>query len=48
MLEVEKIQIRFTKRQIQQLKEEKQKLGSSINSIVRLAVNNYFSKEANQ
>jgi len=39
-----KIQINFTNNQIKKLHEEKQELGSSINSIVRRAVNDYFLK----
>jgi len=38
----DKIQICFTKNQLLQLKDEKERLGSSINSIVRLAVARYF------
>lgn len=43
----EKIQIKFTKKQWEQLRNEKEELGSSINSIVRRAVNEYFLKENN-
>jgi len=41
----EKIQISFTQDQKRQLNEEKERLGSSIGSIVRLAVMKYFESE---
>jgi len=45
---MEKMQISFTQQQFEQLRIESEKLGSSIASIVRLAINNYFvGKEAN-
>ncbi len=43
-----KIQINFTEQQIQNLREEKEKLGLSIGGIVRLAVTKYFNSEEAQ
>lgn len=40
----EKIQIAFTQEQFNQLRNEKEKLGSSIGSIVRRAVTDYFTE----
>jgi len=41
---MEKIQISFTNQQLEQLNNESEKLGSSIASIVRFAINYYFKR----
>ena len=40
----EKIQISFTQKQLTQLRKEKERLGSSIASIVRRLVTDYFKE----
>ena len=43
---LERIQINFTPTQIDRLKNESKKTGVSIAGLVRLAVQDYFNKEA--
>lgn len=42
-----KTPINFTEEQYTQLKEESKKLGSSMASIIRLALNQYFKEKEN-
>jgi hypothetical protein len=41
---MDKIQISFNNKQLKQLRNEKERLGLSIASIVRIAITNYFEK----
>ena len=41
----QKIQIKFSKTQEQQLRRHSEKLGSSIASVVRLAVTDFFDEQ---
>ena len=43
---LERTQINFTQNQMQQLKNESKETGVSIAGLVRLAVKDYFEKEA--
>ena len=44
---MDRIQISFKEQQLKQLRNESEKLGLSIASIVRLAVNDFFKHEGN-
>ena len=42
---MKQVQISFTEKQVQQLHSEKEKLGSSVASIVRKSIVDYFQKQ---